>query len=61
MRVLLVSPAFVPTYWSYESSLRLAGRKCLLPPLGLITVASLLPSHWQPKLVIALLSQGVRA
>ena len=51
MRVLLVSPAFVPTYWSYESALRLAGRKCLLPPLGLLTVASLLPRHWRPKLL----------
>jgi len=39
MRATLVCPRFVPTYWSYESSLRLAGKKCLLPPLGLITVA----------------------
>jgi radical SAM superfamily enzyme YgiQ (UPF0313 family) len=51
LKVLLVSPTFVPTYWSYESALRLAGKKWLLPPLGLITVASLLPRHWRPRLV----------
>ena len=51
MKALLVSPTFVPTYWSYESALRLAGKKWLLPPLGLITVASLLPRHWRPRLV----------
>ncbi len=51
MRATLVCPRFVPTYWSYESSLRLAGKRCLLPPLGLITVASLMPSHWRPRLV----------
>lgn len=51
MKALLVSPRFVPTYWSYESSLRLAGKSCLLPPLGLITVAALMPRHWRPQLV----------
>jgi len=50
MKALLVSPKYVPTYWSFESSLRLAGRKCLLPPLGLLTVASLMPRHWRPQL-----------
>jgi radical SAM superfamily enzyme YgiQ (UPF0313 family) len=50
MKALLVSPRFVPTYWSYESSLRLAGKRCLLPPLGLLTVASLMPRHWRPRL-----------
>jgi radical SAM superfamily enzyme YgiQ (UPF0313 family) len=50
MKALLVSPKFVPTYWSYDSSIRLAGKKCLLPPLGLLTVAALMPKHWRPKL-----------
>jgi radical SAM superfamily enzyme YgiQ (UPF0313 family) len=50
MKVTLVCPRFVPNYWSYESSLRLAGKRWLLPPLGLITVASLLPPHWRPRL-----------
>ena len=50
MKVILVCPRFVPNYWSYESSLRLAGKKWLLPPLGLITVAALLPPHWRPRL-----------
>src|SRR4029077_15503468 len=51
IRATFVSPRFVPTYWSYESSLRLAGKRCLLPPLGLITVAALMPRHWRPQLV----------
>jgi len=50
MKVTLICPRFVANYWSYESSLRLAGKSCLLPPLGLITVASLLPAHWRPRL-----------
>lgn len=51
MRALLVQPEFPPTYWSYSYALKFVGRKCALPPLGLITVAGLLPSHWRPKLI----------
>ena len=51
MKALLVYPEFPPTYWSYAYSLKFVGKKCALPPLGLITVASLLPSHWRPTLV----------
>jgi len=51
MNALLVYPKFPPTYWSYSYSLKFVGKKCLLPPLGLITVAALLPRHWRPKVV----------
>jgi radical SAM superfamily enzyme YgiQ (UPF0313 family) len=51
MKALLVYPEFPPTYWSYSYALKFVRKKCALPPLGLITVASLLPSHWRPKLV----------
>src|SRR5207249_4557803 len=27
------------------------GKKCVHPPLGLITVAALLPRHWRPRVV----------
>jgi radical SAM superfamily enzyme YgiQ (UPF0313 family) len=51
MRILLVYPVFPPTFWSYEKILALVNRKVLLPPLGLITVAAILPQEWDFKLV----------
>ncbi|VEP11860.1 putative enzyme [Hyella patelloides LEGE 07179] len=51
MRVLLLYPEFPQSFWSFEKTLALVGRKALLPPLGLITVAGLLPQEWEYKLV----------
>ena len=51
MRVLLLYPEFPQSFWSFEKTLALADRKALLPPLGLITVASILPQEWEYKLV----------
>jgi radical SAM superfamily enzyme YgiQ (UPF0313 family) len=51
MRVLLVYPLFPKSFWSFEKMLELANRKALLPPLGLITVAAILPQTWEFKLV----------
>ncbi len=51
MNVLLVYPEFPKTFWSYEKILELVNRKVLLPPLGLITVAAILPQEWNFKLV----------
>ncbi|MBW4500612.1 MAG: DUF4070 domain-containing protein [Scytonema hyalinum WJT4-NPBG1] len=51
MRVLLVYPIFPKTFWSYEKILELVNRKVLLPPLGLVTVAAILPQEWEFKLV----------
>jgi radical SAM superfamily enzyme YgiQ (UPF0313 family) len=51
MNVLLVYPRFPKTFWSYEKILELVGRKVLLPPLGLVTVAAILPQDWTFKLV----------
>ncbi|MEW5857679.1 MAG: B12-binding domain-containing radical SAM protein, partial [Cyanobacteriota bacterium] len=39
------------TFWSYEKILELVNRKVLLPPLGLVTVAAILPQAWEFKLV----------
>lgn len=50
MRVLLVYPIFPKTFWSYEKILDLVNRKVLLPPLGLATVAAILPQEWEFKL-----------
>lgn len=51
VRTLLVYPLFPPTFWSYNKILELVDRKVLLPPLGLITVAAILPQTWDFKLV----------
>jgi radical SAM superfamily enzyme YgiQ (UPF0313 family) len=51
MKVLCVSPAFPETYWGHERALRLIGKRALLPPLGLLTVAALLPADWEVRLV----------
>ena len=51
MRVLLLYPRFPKTFWSFEKILELIDRKVLLPPLGLVTVAAILPQEWDFKLV----------
>ncbi|MGK7905321.1 MAG: B12-binding domain-containing radical SAM protein [Hormoscilla sp.] len=51
MRVLLLYPLFPKTFWSYEKVIELINRKVLLPPLGLVTVAAILPQEWEFKLV----------
>ncbi|HWI40685.1 MAG TPA: hypothetical protein VNX25_04285 [Verrucomicrobiae bacterium] len=46
MKVLLV-PRYPDTFSSYRHALRLIGKKAVFPPLGLLTVAALLPPHLQ--------------
>lgn len=51
MRVLLLYPTFPKSFWSFEKAINLIGRKAFLPPLGLITVAAILPHEWDYRLV----------
>jgi len=51
MRALLVNAKADFSFWSLPESCSLTGTKTLAPPLGLITVAALLPSEWQLRLV----------
>ncbi|MBD2102155.1 B12-binding domain-containing radical SAM protein [Leptolyngbya sp. FACHB-261] len=51
MRVLLLYPQFPQSFWSFDKALELIGRKVSLPPLGLITVAAILPQTWEFRLV----------
>jgi len=51
MRVLLIYPQFPPSFWSFENTLKLINLKAQLPPLGMVTVAALLPQTWEFKLV----------
>ena len=51
MNILLVYPRFPKSFWSFDKTLELVGLKAQLPPLGLITVAAILPQSWNYKLV----------
>ncbi len=51
MNILLIYPAFPDTFWSFSYALRFIGKKAAFPPLGLITVAALLPATWSLRLV----------
>lgn len=49
--ILMVYPKFPSTYWGMQYALPLMGKKALMPPLGLITIAALTPSHYRLRLV----------
>ncbi len=51
MKVLLVSPLTPDTFWSFKHVLRFVSKRAAFPPLGLLTVAAMLPADWQLKLV----------
>jgi radical SAM superfamily enzyme YgiQ (UPF0313 family) len=51
MRVLLIHPEFPSSFWTLKQSCELLGRKTLMAPLGLVTVAALLPQDWEFRLV----------
>ncbi len=47
MKALLLYPRFPQTFWSYDEFMKIAGLKSVIPPLGIITVAALLPKDWE--------------
>ena len=51
MNVLLVYPEFPDTFWSFKHALAFVGKRSALPPLGLLTVAAMLPPEWSKRLV----------
>jgi len=51
MKILLVNPRTPDTFWSFKHAVRFVSRKASMPPLGLLTVAALLPPEWELKLV----------
>src|ERR1035437_9879935 len=51
MNILLVYPIFPRSFWSFAHALKIQGSKALLPPLGLLTVAAMLPQPWNKRLV----------
>ena len=51
MNVLLLYPEFPDTFWSFKHALKFIRKKAAFPPLGLLTVAALLPPQWEKRLV----------
>ena len=51
MNALLIYPEFPDTFWSFKHALRFLGKRAAQPPLGLMTVAALLPVAWKKRLV----------
>ena len=51
MRILLVYPQYPDTFWSFRHALKFISKKAAYPPLGLLTVAAMLPEEWEKKLV----------
>lgn len=51
MKVLLIYPEFPDTFWSFKHALKFIRKRASSPPLGLLTVAAMLPATWQKRLV----------
>lgn len=51
MNLLLVSPQTPDTFWSFKHVLRFVAKKAAFPPLGLLTVAAMLPRDWHLRVV----------
>jgi radical SAM superfamily enzyme YgiQ (UPF0313 family) len=51
VKALLIYPEFPDTFWSFRYALKFIHRKASSPPLGLLTIAAMLPQEWEKKLV----------
>jgi len=51
MKVLLLYPQNPDTFWSFKHVLRFLSKRSTFPPLGLLTIAGMLPGDWDLRLV----------
>jgi Fe-S oxidoreductase len=51
MKILLVYPEIPVTYWGFQHALKFISKKAAFPPLGLLTIASLIPDGIEKKLI----------
>ena len=51
MNILLVYPRMPTTYMTMEFALEFTGKKAVYPPLGLLTVAAMLPASWNKRAI----------
>jgi radical SAM superfamily enzyme YgiQ (UPF0313 family) len=51
MKALLIYPEFPDTFWSFKHALKFIHKRSSSPPLGLLTIASMLPPDWSKRLI----------
>ncbi len=51
MNALLIYPEIPDTFWSFKHALKFIRKKAASPPLGLLTIAPMLPQNWNKRLV----------
>ena len=51
MNILLVYPEIPETFWSFKYALKFVRKKASNPPLGLVTIAAMLPTNWNKRLI----------
>ena len=51
MKILMVYPKYPDTFWSFKHALKFIRKTAAFPPLGLVTVAAMLPEEWEKRLV----------
>jgi radical SAM superfamily enzyme YgiQ (UPF0313 family) len=51
MKVLLIYPRTPDTFWSFKYVMPFISKRAAFPPLGLLTIAAMMPDDWQFKLV----------
>ncbi len=51
MKILFIYPEYPDTFWSFKYALRFISKKAVNPPLGLLTVAAMLPKEWKKKVI----------
>jgi radical SAM superfamily enzyme YgiQ (UPF0313 family) len=51
MNILLIYPELPDTFWTFRHALKFIRKKAASPPLGLLTVAAMLPPEWPKRLV----------
>ena len=51
MNILMLYPNIPDTFWSFKHAIKMIGKKTAYPPLGLLTIAGMLPDEWGQRLV----------
>ncbi|MCK4824087.1 B12-binding domain-containing radical SAM protein [bacterium] len=51
MNILFIYPKYPDTFWSFKYAIKFISKKAVHPPLGLLTVAAMLPVNFNKKLV----------
>jgi radical SAM superfamily enzyme YgiQ (UPF0313 family) len=51
MNILLVYPKIPVTYWGFQHALKFVSKKAAFPPLGLLTIAAMIPDRHEKKLI----------